>query len=210
VRALKMGLAILLFIKLPQPGQVKTRLASKIGRAEAAKIYGQLVATVLQRLPKWGRLIIMFDPPDRAQEVRAWIKELSPGDDLEFVAQVSGDLGARLEHAFAYAFTTGAEKAAVVGSDCIEIGPGTFTETERALETHECAIGPTFDGGYYLLALKRPCPSLFVNMAWSTETVFEETLARARAAGLTVHELARRYDVDTIEDWQRAIAIPGD
>ena len=205
-----MGLAILLFVKLPQPGQVKTRLAAKIGRAAAAKIYGQLVATVLQRLPKWARLIIMFDPPDRAEEVRAWITELSPDHALEFVAQIPGDLGARLEQAFASAFTTGAEKVAVVGSDCIEIGPATFTETERALETHECVIGPTFDGGYYLLALKQPRPSLFVNMAWSTETVFEETVTRARAAGLTVHELGRRCDIDTIEDWQRAIAIPGD
>ena len=205
-----MALAILLFVRLPQPGRVKTRLASKIGIFEAAKIYGQLVATVLQRLPKWARLIIMFDPPDRAREVRAWITELWPDHDIEFVAQVPGDLGARLEHAFAYAFATGAEKAAVVGSDCIEIAPQTFTETERALETHKCAIGPTFDGGYYLLALKQPCRSLFVNMDWSAETVFAETVARARAAGLTVYELARHYDVDTIEDWQRAISIPGE
>lgn len=199
-----MALAILLFVKWPQAGQVKTRLAAAIGVNEAANIYEQLVATVLERLPKSGRLIIMFDPPDRAREVSAWIAPLCADRHPEFLAQASGDLGARLEHAFAHAFATGCEPVAVVGSDCVEIGPETFSKTRCALETHDCAIGPTFDGGYYLLALKKPCPSLFADIAWSTELVFTQTIERARAAGLNVHQLSPLHDVDTVEDWHRA------
>lgn len=199
-----MDLAILLFIKLPQPGQVKTRLAAAVGAGEAANIYEQLVATVLQRLPKSGRLIILFDPPDRAREISAWIGKLCADHHPEFLAQAAGELGARLEHAFAHGFATGCEQVAVVGSDCVELGAETFAETRRALETHDCAIGPTFDGGYYLLALTKPCPALFTEIAWSTEFVFAQTIARARAAGLSVYELPRLHDVDTIEDWHRA------
>jgi rSAM/selenodomain-associated transferase 1 len=183
---------------------VKTRLAAEVGPVEAAKIYEKLVAAVLRRLPASGRLIMMFDPPDRACEVRTWITQLCPEDHLEFVAQTAGDLGMRLIHAFAHAFAAGCEHVAVVGSDCVEIGAETFAETERALQTHDCAIGPTFDGGYYLLALNQPCSSLFADIPWSTETVFEETMARARAAGLSVYELPRLHDVDTLEDWHRA------
>jgi glycosyltransferase A (GT-A) superfamily protein (DUF2064 family) len=109
-----------------------------------------------------------------------------------------------LVQAFAHAFATGCEQVAVVGSDCVEIAAETFVETHRALATHDCAIGPTFDGGYYLLALKKACPSLFADIAWSTENVFAETMARARAAGLKVYQLPRLHDVDTLEDWHRA------
>lgn len=199
-----MDLAILLFVKLPQPGQVKTRLAAAVGAGEAANIYEQLVARVLQRLPKSGRLIIMFDPPDRAREISAWIAKLCADHHPEFLAQAIGDLGTRLEHAFAHAFASGCQQVVVVGSDCVELSAETFAETRCALETHDCAIGPTFDGGYYLLALKEPCPALFAEIPWSTEFVFAQTIARARAAGLSVYELPRLHDVDTLEDWHRA------
>ena len=199
-----MELAILLFVKLPQPGQVKTRLAAEVGAFEAAKIYEELVARVLQQMPRHSRLIMMFDPPDRGREVRAWITKLRPDEHPELIAQAAGDLGTRLTDAFAHAFAAGCGRVVVVGSDCVQISAETFTETERALETHDCAIGPTFDGGYYLLALKKPCPSLFADIPWSTATVFEETMVRARGAGLSVYQLPRLHDVDTLEDWHRA------
>jgi glycosyltransferase A (GT-A) superfamily protein (DUF2064 family) len=71
------------------------------------------------------------------------------------------------------------------------------------LENHDVALGPATDGGYWLIALRVPQPSLFENMTWSTATVLKETLARAATAGLKVHLLRQLSDVDTAEDWQQ-------
>ena len=101
-------------------------------------------------------------------------------------------------------FACGFAKVAVIGSDCIELTPALFSETWAALETHGAVLGPSTDGGYYLLALRQPCAALFHGIAWSTETVRAQTLAQAQAAGLRVHELAVLPDIDTEEDWRKA------
>ena len=193
--------AILLFVKYPEPGKVKTRLAATMGAEKAAKIYQRLVAAVLPGLPTGDDLTVVYDPPEKRAEVMAWLQSLLAGRRAQFTAQTGGDLGARLEHAFAAAFERGFEQVAVIGSDCIELNPATFFAAWRALETHDAALGPSTDGGYYLLALKQPCAALFQGIAWSTDAVRKQTLARAHAAGLSVEELAVLPDIDTEADW---------
>ncbi|MEA3208841.1 MAG: uncharacterized protein QOE70_1898 [Chthoniobacter sp.] len=183
---------------------MKTRLAATVGPENAAMIYRRLVEAVLRRLPSASALIVMFDPPERGADIRAWLEQSGGDQQIEFVPQARGDLGARLTHAFAHAFAAGYRRVAAVGSDCIELSPETFEAAWRGLDSHDCVIGPSFDGGYYLLALQQPQPALFENIAWSTETVFAQTIERARVASLLVTELPRLHDVDTEEDWQRA------
>ena len=196
--------AILLFVKYPEPGKVKTRLAATLGAERAAAIYRQLVAAVLAGLPGGDDLIVVFDPPEKRAEVAEWLQGLLAERRVLFTAQAAGDLGARLERAFAEAFAQGWEKVAVIGSDCIGLTAAVFSETWRALETHDAVLGPSVDGGYYLLALKQPCAALFHGIAWSTDAVRAQTLARARAAGRSVHELAALPDIDTEADWVAA------
>lgn len=199
--------AVLFYVKLPEPGKVKTRLAATLGAQRAAEIYRQLAETVLRRIPVEEEVIVMFDPPERGAEIAAWLRGPGAGRTLRFVPQAAGDLGARLERAFAAAFAEGCEAVAAIGSDCVELAPAHFAEAWQALATHDAALGPTEDGGYYLLALRAPCPALFADIAWSTPAVCAQTLDRAAEAGLRVHLLPKLHDVDTEADWRRELRV---
>ena len=196
--------AVLLFVKYPQPGRVKTRIAQTAGAERAATIYRELVQRVLAPLPADVPLLVVFDPPDLAVEIARWLEESSAIRPAGYLPQSHGDLGQRLEHAFAIAFGLGYEQLAVIGSDCVEITPAHFDETWQALAGHDVVAGPSHDGGYYLLALRRPLPTLFRGIAWSTPQVLVQTLQIANELGLKVFQLARLHDIDTEEDWKAA------
>ena len=194
---------ILFFIKYPTPGEVKTRIAHTAGAARAADIYRRLAERVCSRLPDDAEIIAVFDPPAKRAEIEAWLTPLFPF--LKFIPQHSGDLGTRLLAAFAAAFDsmTAKGKVAAIGSDCVDLDATTFAKTWRALDEDDCVIGPSRDGGYYLLALRKPAPALFSDIDWSTERVLNQTLTRAAAAQLSVHLLPKLTDIDTEEDWRR-------
>lgn len=194
--------AILLFVKWPEPGRVKTRIAATVGPVRAAEIYRELVAAVCARLPVSVPVIVCFDPAENGADVRGWLGPMLP-QAVQWTAQVPGDLGARLKAGFADAFAAGWEMVAVVGSDCVELSAAVFDEAWRALESADAAIGPTEDGGYYLLALRAENAGLFEKIRWSTRFALADTEARAAGAGLRLHRLATLRDVDTAEDWER-------
>lgn len=195
--------AVLLFVKDPAPGRVKTRLAATVGPERAAEIYRQLAETVFRRLPDDCAVLVAGDPPARLPEIAAWLRGLGRPGEPAFFPQAPGDLGARLVAAFAEAFARGFDAVAAIGSDCVELGPEHFAEAWAALATQEVAIGPAADGGYYLLALRAPQPTLFRDIAWSTDAVCRQTLDRAAMAGLSVHRLPTLRDVDTEEDLRK-------
>lgn len=188
--------ALLVFVKHPSPGAVKTRLAAAVGPEAAAGLHRALAEHVLEATTPAGQYerLVFFAPPEALAEMRAWL----PG--LRLLAQSGGDLGARMADAFARGFARGAGRVAIVGTDTPAVSRETVTEALSALDAADVVIGPTEDGGYYLLALRDPRPELFAGIAWSTPTVADETRARAREAGLSVRELSRRRDIDTVED----------
>ena len=196
--------AIVIFVKHPEPGRVKTRLAATVGADRAAEIYRQLAAEVFSRLPDDSELIAFFDPPERRAEIERWLTGLASGKPLHFFSQSPGDLGTRLKHAFAETFALGFDQIAVIGTDCPEIDAALFHETWTALDAGNVVLGPSEDGGYYLIALAGPCAPLFHEIPWSTDRVLAETLARAVAENRRVHRLPVRCDVDTEEDWRKA------
>jgi uncharacterized protein len=191
--------AILVFVKYPEPGRVKTRLAATVGPERATEIYRRLVAEVFQRLPRDAEVIVCFDPAERRAEIEKWLANKA----ARFFPQVNGDLGERLGSAFAEAFARGFAQVAAIGTDCPEIDQSLFAQTWSALENAEVVLGPSEDGGYYLVALRAPIPSLFERIIWSSADVFSQTLGRATAANLRVHLLPKRHDVDTEEDWRK-------
>ena len=196
--------AIVVFVKFPEPGRVKTRLAAGLGAEAAASIYGSMVAHVFAHLPDDVEVIACYDPAERREEIERWLGGLAKGKALRFLAQTKGDLGARLERAFADAFALGFDRVATIGTDCLEIDAAIFRETWAALGEHDVVLGPSEDGGYYLIALSERHPSLFHGISWSSEHVLAQSRARAEMEKLSVHLLPVRYDVDSEDDWRRA------
>jgi uncharacterized protein len=196
--------ALVVFVKHPSPGAVKTRLAAAVGPEAAARLYRRIAERVLEATtPREGEYerLVFFDPPEALAEMRAWL----PG--VRLLAQAAGDLGARMSDAFARAFLRGAERVVLVGTDAPAVARERVMEALSALDAADVVIGPAEDGGYYLLALREPRPGLFAGVAWSTPSVRAQTLARAAAASLSVRELAPLRDVDTLEDL-RALGLP--
>jgi rSAM/selenodomain-associated transferase 1 len=200
--------ALIVFLKYPKPGRVKTRLAAALGDEAAAALYRALTEEVLRAtVPRAGEYetLVFFDPPEAAAEMRAWL----PGVRLR--PQSGGDVGERMAAAFARAFERGPRRVAIIGTDVPALTRQTITEALAGLDEADVVVGPAEDGGYYLLALREPHPELFEHVAWSSPAVLEETLARAAAAGLRVRQLVRLRDVDTITDlrteWPRLRAL---
>jgi rSAM/selenodomain-associated transferase 1 len=189
--------ALIVFVKHPAPGQVKTRLVPALGEELATELYRALSEAVLEAtVPGPGEYerLVFFAPEDAAEGMRAWL----PG--LRLLPQAGADLGERMAAAFARAFQRGASRVAIVGTDAPAVSRATVVEALEALDTADVVLGPAEDGGYYLLAVSRPRPELFEGVAWSTSTVLEETRSRADRGGLKTHLLPRLRDIDTAED----------
>ncbi len=202
------GATLLVFAKAPRPGEVKTRLARSLGRRAspdheaAAALYrrmGRLVVDNVGKAP--AALTVCYDPPGSEAELREW---LGPAP-RQYWPQGEGDLGERMSQMFARAFQ-GAKRVVVIGTDTPAVGAGTISRALAALDTADVVLGPSRDGGYYLMALREPCPALFRGIAWSTQTVLAETVDRARTLELQVTFLEVATDVDTAADLTADVA----
>ncbi|MEM7014455.1 MAG: TIGR04282 family arsenosugar biosynthesis glycosyltransferase [Verrucomicrobiota bacterium] len=195
---------ILVFLKFPEPGRVKTRLAQSVGSETAAIVYRRLVRETLELAHAApGDVRILYDPPGRQQDVIDWIGSIWPGDVdlLGFQPQATGDLGARLKAGFKSAFETGHEKVCAIGTDCVEITPELYAETWEKLDSDADAVfGPTDDGGYYLVGLKKLDERVF-DVPWSAPDTLEKSLERATECGFKIHQLPGLTDIDTIDEW---------
>ncbi|MDG2124976.1 MAG: TIGR04282 family arsenosugar biosynthesis glycosyltransferase [Verrucomicrobiales bacterium] len=195
---------VMVFLKFPEPGKVKTRLGAEVGNEESARIYRELVRCVLGRIPEGQRVRVVFDPVDREVEVRVWLDGLlEKVGEVDFRAQVGGDLGERMEAAFVEAFADGAERVVVVGTDCVDLGQAEYGDAWRLLASgHDVVFGVARDGGYYLLGLGRPVAGLFRGIPWSSERTLAASFDAASHAGLVVGLLRPLSDVDTLADWE--------
>jgi hypothetical protein len=188
---------LVVFVKAPRPGEVKTRLAATLGPDAAAGLYRAIAAEEIRRTaPRNGEYerIFFFAPSDARAELADWL----PGEAL--APQEDGDLGRRMSAAFASVFAAGARRVAIVGTDVPSCGREHVAEAFRSLDDHDLVLGPTHDGGYYLIALDRPRPALFPSIPWSTPSVLPATAERAGVLGLAVRMLDPLPDIDTIAD----------
>jgi hypothetical protein len=186
------------FLKAPRPGFVKTRLGRQIGDEQATRLYRAMAERQLKRVPAAFRIEVHYAPRGAAAEMREW---LGPG--FYYRAQSDGDLGRRLTRAFVQAFKRGAGAAIAIGADCPGLDGACLTEAAQRLGQTDVILGPAADGGYYLIGLRRPAPQLFADIAWSSEKVMRQTLARIKASGLSVHLLPVREDIDDRESLLR-------
>lgn len=187
---------LLLFVKHPKPGQVKTRLARDVGHEKAIAVYRALLTYTRE---------VSFQV--RADKIVYYGNEV-PEDDLwsevgyERRIQTGADLGDRMLEAFVTAFEAGADKVVIVGSDCAEITSDLINQAFKCLDTKDCIVGPAYDGGYYLLGMRKLFSPVFLNKEWSTDSVLVDTIRDLKTGGLTYSFLPTLSDVDTVEDLQ--------
>ncbi|MBI4423099.1 MAG: TIGR04282 family arsenosugar biosynthesis glycosyltransferase [Elusimicrobia bacterium] len=188
---------LLVFLKAPAPGRVKTRLAAGIGARAAARAHVALSRATRDALAaaRGLRVVWVYAAAPRFRDL-AWLGR-PPG---EVWPQGKGDLGTRLEAAFARAFARGAPAALAIGADCPELGARRLEAAAAALRAAEVVVCPAEDGGYALIGLRAPRPALFRAIPWSSPRTLAATLARARSLGLSVRRLERVSDVDRPAD----------
>ena len=188
---------LVVFLKVPRPGKVKTRLAAAIGGEAACSAYRAIVLQLLANLRSLPRIELRFDPADGLNEVRAWLQ-----GNWKALPQGDGDLGERLNRCFRDCFQKGARKVVVIGSDCPEVGVRDVRKAWSALDSCDLVLGPAQDGGYWLVGLRAFQPRLFEDISWSTSSVLRQTTERAAESGLSATFLRTLRDIDSEEDWR--------
>jgi len=189
---------VVLLVRTPVPGRVKTRLAAAIGGEEAYCLYRAMVGDILSNIKGCGLPVALFhDGPADGALPQPWLDAA-----VAVRLQRGADIGERMAAAFADCFAAGSTQVILAGSDIPDLDAGRVLKARIALATHDAALAPAVDGGYGLIALKRERyrPELFCDVPWSTRQVLPVTLQRFAHCGLDVHLLPVLRDIDTLAD----------
>ncbi len=237
---MKMENALIIFLKYPEPGKVKTRLAKDIGNEKACEIYKLLAENVIKNIltknPGTYDVHFFFTPTNRETEIKDWLKPFIEGNrgvKTQISPQEGRDLGERMSNAFRQILQEKGYKECItqrtatesplkkgdeggckknpqekkflhhtiiIGTDCPEIDAILIDNAFDLLKEKDIVIGPCKDGGYYLLGMSRPASDLFVDIDWSTDRVFKQTMEKIRKNNLSCSILKTLVDIDTIED----------
>ena len=240
---------LIIFLKYPEPGKVKTRLAKDIGDEKACAIYKLLAENVIKNIltknPGTYDVHIFFTPADRETEIRTWLKPIlndNQGIKTQFRTQEGRNLGERMSNAFRQILQEKGYKKCItqrtatesplkkgdkggckknsqekmflhniiiIGTDCPEIDATLIENAFGVLKEKDIVVGPCKDGGYYLMGMSRLVPvsfeqgfisDLFVDIDWSTDRVFKQTMEKIQKNNLSCGILKTLVDIDTIED----------
>lgn len=188
--------SLIIFVKNPELGKVKTRIAQTAGDARALQIYVELMKHTrkIALLVEVTRLLFYSRDINRADD---WSNA-----DFQKYLQVETDLGGRMSAAFEKGFEED-DKVVIIGSDCASLTSDIVEEAFRALDSKDFVVGPTFDGGYYLLGMRRFEPSVFEDVEWSTESVFPTTIKRIEGLNASYYLTEKLSDIDFEEDWEK-------
>ncbi|TIH15326.1 glycosyltransferase [Marinifilum sp. JC120] len=200
-----MKCAVIVFVKYPEPGKVKTRLGKEIGYETAAKLYTAFVEDMLRNMDCADlNPIITYDPFQAEEHYRKWLGEHT------YIPQHGTDLGERMLNALRSAFELKFDSSILTGSDLPDLDPEFILQAMQALKKAPACIGPASDGGYYLIGFQKEylTDSIFRNMEWSTERVFPETISRLEKREITPEIIPEHQDMDTVEDLKRLLSNP--
>jgi rSAM/selenodomain-associated transferase 1 len=190
--------------KAPRAGQVKTRLTPPLSPRRAARLYRAFLldSVALARAVPDCDVFVLYAPRPGAEERLRGV--LPP--DCHLLPQEGVGLGAALAFAFRHLLSGGCERVVLIGSDNPTLPPALVRAAFEALDAADLVLGPTDDGGYYLIGMDRPHLGVFERITWSTEHVADETRERARTLGLRLREVPTWYDVDTAAELERLAA----
>jgi uncharacterized protein len=188
---------LLVFLKYPEPGRVKTRLATEVGNEIAVGIYRQMLDRVLRTVQavRVSMRVVGYFAGESADQFAEWTALV---DDWH--PQPAGDLGERLAAGFEWAHDRGGPVLAI-GTDCPDIQAFHITAAATCLETNDVIFGPASDGGYYLVGTRRHVPGFFDGVRWSSPHTLADHRARCRELGLSIALLPTLDDIDTAADW---------
>ena len=190
------------FAKYWQPGCVKTRLATSIGADNAAALYREFVQQTLDRHKNSGdQRAVFIWPPEQISGFQPILPE-----SWSIEAQIAGSLGERMLNYFQQTLVEGNVKSVLIGSDTPRLSPHLIAEAFESLETHPVVLGPSRDGGYYLVGMSESVVDIFTGVAWSTSLVFRQTVELLQQQKLSWHELPLQNDIDDIEDLNQLAA----
>jgi len=185
---------LIIFVKNPIEGEVKTRLASSVGEKKALVVYQQLLKITAKAVENVNA--------EKLVSYSGYIEESDDFDEQRFekTIQKEGDLGEKMKYAFKSSFDNGFNRTVLIGSDCPEISKSLIDEAFKELAEADSVIGPSEDGGYYLIGLSRFMPEIFDNVEWSTSSVFLSTIKTLDDLGATYRVLKKLNDIDTESD----------
>jgi rSAM/selenodomain-associated transferase 1 len=186
--------ALVIFIKNPKRGKVKTRLANSIGDEAAYQAYLMML--------KHTRDICLETDVEKYLFYSDGIEDDDMWDVSIFhkMSQYGKNLGKRMIHAMSYVLTIH-DAAIIIGSDCAELTSDILKNALNGINRADAVIGPSFDGGYYLFGLKEFEKYFFTDIDWSTDMVFQQTMTKLKSRSKSVVILDQLNDVDTIHEW---------
>lgn len=188
--------ALIIFIRNPQLGKVKTRLAKTVGSEKALEIYKALLLhtqSVTQNLD--CDKFVFYDENIETNDI--W-----SGTLFEKRTQFGNHLGEKMQNAFRHILDLGYKNCIIIGSDLFDLQANHIEIALNKLENNDVVIGPAEDGGYYLLGLKKIIPSIFKNKDWGTSTVLSDTLKDLE--NYKIEFLETLNDIDTFEDLEKS------
>ena len=189
---------IIILVKYPEGGKVKVRLNASIDEDLIVELYRNFVLDLLSRLSSSSKpFVIGYHPPDALDGFRQWL-----GNSYNYLSQRGDDLGERLKYSFIDVFSRGVRGTMVISSDVPDLPDRILNEASVALKSHDAVIGPSPDGGYYLIGFRRDnfLPEAFEGITWGTEAVFEQTIDKFFEQDIDFMVLESWPDVDVYED----------
>ena len=194
--------AIIVFARLPVKGRVKTRLAKELGIDVATSFYKVCAEHTFKEILKFDSTevvpFLFFSEESEIDEMRNWTK-----NKFRYYSQKGHDLGERMSNAFNTIFDAGYRNVILVGTDAPGISAELITDAFSQLKDYNCVIGPSEDGGYYLMGLKQKLFYLFNEMEWSTNAVFSRTIERLKQNNHDYTLMQKMIDIDTKEDLKK-------
>lgn len=185
---------LIIFAKEPEAGRVKTRLQGYLSKEMCVKLYKAFLMDTLElaRVIKCPNKILAYASSGPGP---GYLKRIASQETI-FYKQRGKNLGERMDNAFKFAKRMNCDKAVIIGSDSPNLPAKYIKDAYLRLDENDIILGPSYDGGYYLVGLKEPCPGIFKGVEWSSKTVLEKTVKNAGNIGKKVSLLREWYDVD--------------
>ena len=197
--------ALIIFVRNPELGKVKTRLAADVGNENALLIYKKLLQHTFEitQQSKAHKFVFYADKIE--------LEDMWQQKNYFKLLQDEKDLGNKMQSAFTKVFKNSYSKVCIIGSDCYELTSKTIEKALMELDNYDLVVGPANDGGYYLLAMKNEVKNIFKNIDWGTEKVLQQTINIIQQKKYSYKLLERLNDVDTIKDmpqqWKEELRI---
>lgn len=189
--------ALILFLRAPEKGRVKTRLSARLNEVFVLNLYKAFVLDILDTVSSFKHYFLFYWPPDKKEMVETWL-----GSPHRYHQQQGNNIGSKMAHAFETVFRQGYDEAILIGTDIPELSRKIIQEAFLQFNGYSTVIGPSLDGGYYLIGMKKESfsKSVFENIDWSSSKVLEQTCHKLVQCGNSYALVETLDDIDTPED----------